>query len=96
LSKVQCSLTGRHFRLKRGRRVKVDGSGNGLVSHAGAVLLARRAAREAAWAAGAAPDLTMELIIDADATIVVSPATSSTKPAVFICAWTGTGDGHPR
>ncbi len=48
---------------------------------------ARRIAREAAWAAGAGPDLTSELIIDADATILVAHSDKENVAATWKHTW---------
>lgn len=56
-------------------------------AHLGAVAAARAVAREAAWEAGAAPDLSAELIIDADATIVLADSDKENAAATWKHTW---------
>jgi hypothetical protein len=60
-------------------------------AHLPAVRAARGAAREVAWAAGAAPDLTCELAIDFDATITIAHSEKENAAAT----WKRTFGYHP-
>jgi len=59
--------------------------------HLPAVRAARAAARQAAWAAGAGPDLSQELCIDLDATITVAHSEKENAAAT----WKRTFGFHP-
>ena len=59
--------------------------------HLDAVRAGRSAAREAAWAAGAGPDLTQELCLDFDATITIAHSEKENAAAT----WKSTFGFHP-
>jgi hypothetical protein len=59
--------------------------------HLDAVRVARSAARESAWAAGAGPDLTQELCLDFDATITLAHSEKENAAAT----WKKTFGFHP-